>query len=370
MRNRMLFPQLFAVAGLSLCTNLACCGQSSATAATKKASPPPVQLTPAAEDKEKAEDAALLQQLESDAQQNKSEHRIKGQLPPNALPRGGGGMAVGGGGGMFNGQNFMVHGQDFVTRARPAASALVIQTSESDPKTQTALEEDLAVMSHVLNKALEDLPGGPRHAGKVMGIDVFFSPGGAPLRSLYLDNYGAVFFLNVNFPLIPPAEKRAEEKPTGDSVWEEAWEELYGQRAGGGGGEPAEEYSQEKVDKLKDTLFDTLKNASNIRGLKPNEGVTLWVCGGTSNGGKFRVVKGNQPAAKGANVVTADQVFPGSRRTILTIRARKSDIDEYAKGKLGAEEFQKRAQLTAYTGGGGGGSPESLLMGYTPRNGF
>src|SRR5581483_928642 len=247
MKNRTLFPQLFAVAGLSLCTNPACWGQPSATPAANNAFTRQAEVTPAAEDKEKAEDAALLQQLESDAQQNKGEHKTKGSFPPAAQMRGGGGGgAVGLAGGLFNGPNFMVHGQDFVTRTRPAAGALVIQTSESDPKTQTALDEDLAVMSHLLNKAIEDLPGGPRHAGKVMGIDVFFAPGGSPLRSLYLDNYGAVFFLNVNFPLVAPAEKRPEEKPAGDSVWEEAREELYGQRAGGAG-EPGEEYSQEKV---------------------------------------------------------------------------------------------------------------------------
>jgi hypothetical protein len=269
---------------------------------------------------------------------------------------------------MFHDQNFMVHGQDFLTRTRPAPRALIIRTSETDPKNDAALEEDLAVMSHLLNKALEDLPGGPGNRNNVMGIDVFFSPGGAPLRDLYLESYGAVFFLSVNFPLVPPAEKHPEEKPTGDTAWEEARQELYGQRFPAGGETP-EEYSQEKVDRLKDGLFDVLKNASNIRGLKPDEFVTVWVCGGTS-GGRFRVLKTSPAGRGGANVVTADQPASSARRTILTMRARKTEIDDYAKGKLSPEEFHKRARLTAYTGDSSVG-PESLLMGrYAPRNGF
>jgi len=224
------------------------------------------------------------------------------------------------------------------------------------------------VMSHLLNKALEELPGGPGNGKKVMGIDVFFSPYGSPLRTLYLDNYGAVFFLNVNFPLIAPAEKHPEEKPTGDTAWEEARQEVYGKRFPNE--ELAEQYSQEKVDRLKDTLYEALKNATNIRGLKPEEFVTLWVCGGNSNGPRYHVVKNGQPGNGGMNVIGADQLISGGRRTILTIRARKSEIDDYAKGKVSPEEFQKHSRLTAYTGDGGGGLETLLIGGYTPRNEF
>lgn len=324
----------------------------------------PSASTAASQDaKEKAEDAALIQQLEADQ-----------PAPPEAKPkgtRGAGSTRGAGGGGLALNVNpaagpFRV--QNLLTRPMAAPKALVVRTSEPDPKAQAALEEDLAVMSHLLYKSLEDLPGGPGNRNNVMGIDVFFSPGAAPLRSLYLDNYGAVFFLSVNFPLIAPAENHTEEKPIGDSAWEDARQELYGQHSAGGPGGPAEDYSQEKVDKLKDTLFEALKNATNIRGLKPEECVTIWVCGG--NGGRFsrgRVSKNNQTG----NLAAANS-FPGeptaARRTIMTIKVTKSEIDACAKGKLPIDEFHKRARITAYTGDSSGASPEGIAIGtYTPR---
>src|SRR5262249_54718529 len=138
-----------------------------------------------------------------------------------------------------------MRGQALLTRSgKSSPKALLVRTSNPDPKSQAALEEDLAVMAHILNKATDDLPGGQPHPPSALGVDLFFSPGAAPMRSLYLDNYGAVFFLNVGFPLIAP-EKAEEEKPAADSAWEDAKEELYGQHGPGAMvGEPAEEYSQ------------------------------------------------------------------------------------------------------------------------------
>ena len=257
------------------------------------------------------------------------------------------------------------HTQNLITRSGGASKPVIVRSSESDPKTQAALEEDLAVMSHLLNKSLEDLPGGPPHGNKVMGIDVFFT-GSAPLHTLYLDNYGALFFLNVNFPLLAPAEKHAEEKPTGDTAWEEARQELYGQR-GPGEGTWEEEYSQEKVDRLKETLFDSLKNATTIRGLKSDDFVTICVSGGTSaKTARFRVAKNNPPGTLGGNIIAADQAPRSPRRTVMTIRARKSEIDDYAKGKLSPEEFQKHALLTAYTADPAASASEPIVMSYSP----
>jgi hypothetical protein len=239
-----------------------------------------------------------------------------------------------------------------------------VRTGTPDPKSDAALEEDLAVMSHILDKTIEELPGAQENGKRVMGIDVFFAPGSMPLRSLYLDNYGAVFFLNVNFPLVAPAEKQPEEKHAGDSTWEDARQELYGQRLQGGVvGEPAEEYSQEKVDQLKEKLLDTLKNATNIRGLKPDEYVTVWVSGGSSAGmARFWAAKPNPAVNRRGAILTTDPTASGARRTVLTIRASKSEIDAFASGKLSPEEFQKHARVTAYIGDSSGASADFLTV--------
>jgi hypothetical protein len=314
---------------------------------------------------EKAEDAALLQQLEVSGQdaapKHTQNHRSAGTLPLGAGGGMGGGAVIGAApvGMQFRGQNLFT---------RPAGSngkPLLVRTSEPEPKTQAALEEDLTVMAHILSKAIDEFPGGQGHTVTAMGIDVFFTPGSSPLRSLYLDNYGAVFFLNVSFPLVAAPEKHQEEKPAADSAWEDAKQEVYGQRPQAtGAGEPPEEYSQEKVDKLKGALLETLKNATNIRDLKPDEFVTLWVSGGISGGmGIYRVVKRNSPGALGGNLITADQPTSPARKTILTIRATKSEIDAYAQGKLTSEEFKKHARITTYSGGATGGGADGVVFG-------
>ena len=82
-------------------------------------------------------------------------------------------------------QNILVRGPN-----HSAGKALVIRSSESDLKEQAQLEEDLAVMAHILEKAASERAGG--HGGQpygatAMGIDVFYTPAASPLRSLYLD---------------------------------------------------------------------------------------------------------------------------------------------------------------------------------------
>lgn len=232
---------------------------------------------------------------------------------------------------------------------RPSSSrALVVHTGQAEAKSQSGLEEDLAVMSHLLDKALEDVPGAQRKENRAMGIDVFFSPGASPVRSLYVDGYGALFFLKVQFPLLAPVEKHLEEKVNPDSAWEEARQELYGQHQGNGPGEPGEEFNQEKVDKLRETLVETMKNASNIRGLKAEDFVTICVSGGTSSGGRVRKIRTTSPDNVGSHIELTTAAESAASRSFLTLRARKSDIDHLAKGQLTLSDFQKQSQLTTY----------------------
>jgi hypothetical protein len=381
-----------AVVGLSLLSSWALLAQTSPPAAPSAAG-----KRAAKDAKEKAEDAALLQQLESEAQSSDADVKPKesrsGRSAGHGTKAGVGPVTV-----PFTVQNLLT---------RPGGGAvkpLMVRTSDPDSKAQAALEEDLAVMAHILGKTVDESAGGQANTTKALGIDVFFTPGSSPLRSLYLDNYGAVFFLSVGFPLIAPQEKRVEEKPATDSDWEDARQELYGQRLQAAiPGEPAEDFSQEKVDKLREKLLESLKNATNIRGLKPDEFVTLWVSGGASSSGRrFRTVKANAPgnfggvvgaefSPDGQRIVTASddrtvriwdtqtgqevlrregRASPSSR-TIMTIRVTKGDIDSYSKGKLVFDEFQKRARITTYTSEGSGVPGDGVFVGgYTGKSRF
>jgi len=171
------------------------------------------------------------------------------------------------------------------------SQTLVVRHSGTDPKTQANLEEDLAVMARILEKAAAQNPdeGRLHHA---MGIDVVFGPGPNSPRSIYLEGYGALFMLKVGFPLLPPPSKpdARKEEPQGSSTWEDVRRELYGQRSGKRiVAPPTQPYSEEQVKTLKDGLLDALKNASNIRELKADDAITLCVFGGAT-GNRFKAL--------------------------------------------------------------------------------
>ena len=257
-------------------------------------------------------------------------------------------------------------------RGRPG-KALVIRTSDVDSKAQSNLEEDLAVMSRILDKTVAKKLDDDR-GNRFMGINVLFGPGSGSIRNLFLEGYGALFLLNVNFPLLPPPEKAqpTKEKSETDSTWEEAKQELYGQsdawaQAGKAfkfstSASPQQEYDKDKVDDLTESLLEALKNATNIRNLKADESITVCVFGGVSVAPGKAWLK-RAPSAPDAD---RDEVLitePGDGRpaygTIMTIRVKKSDADAFAKGKLNLEDFRKKASITTYagdTGGWGGAS--------------
>jgi len=263
-----------------------------------------------------------------------------------------------------------------VRRKEGSAQPLIIRTSETDPQVQAHLEEDLAVMSRILDKAVMQSAeeSGPRHA---MGINILFGPGPNSMRNMYLEGYGALFMLNVGFPLVPPPAKSKvkKEEPPGDSTWEEAKREVYGQHV-----ErrialpPAPEYSEEQVNSLKDGLFEALKNATNIRELKPDDSITVCAFGGGPAAVRFKALVKRGTKGQPDEDVTVDRSEPASARgTMMTIRVKKSDVDSFAQGKLSIEDFRKKASLTTATyasddgrwnggfsfgfgsGGGGGG---------------
>jgi len=245
-----------------------------------------------------------------------------------------------------------------------SGGTLVVRSTETDPKEQAAnLEEDLAIMSRVLSKAVaekaSDEQGGPR----VMGISVFLGPGAVSFRNLYLEGYGALLTLNVNFPLLAPPAKSGEqkEKPSADSAWQEARQELFGQSPGAGTSpQVGEEYSEEKVSRLKDALLDALKDATNIRNLKPDDSITVCVFGAPLLEQRVKA-KTTGATASAATPALGDLTVYGrlframpAGRTMMTIRVKKSDVDAFAKGKLNLDEFRKKASIAAYISSGGG----------------
>lgn len=256
---------------------------------------------------------------------------------------------------------FATFSSSFAHGDQGGSRSLVIRSSEADAKEQSGIEEDLAVMSHILDKALDEKLGGRAHGRKAMGIDVWFVSSSNPFRSMYLDGYGALFMLKVGFPLLPPpkSETRKEKSET-SSTWEEARQELYGHPGSAKIATfPSEEYDEEKVNTLKDTLFEALKNASNIHDLKPEDSITLCIFGSAGRGNKASsIVKRGTGASEAQNRlwVLTNGAGTQARGTIMTIRVKKSDVDDFAKGKLNSDEFRNRAKVANYLGNFEGGA--------------
>ncbi len=246
-----------------------------------------------------------------------------------------------------------------------AGAVLVIPSVEMKDEEFAAIMEDLNVMSRIFDKKL-----GPQQErlstftrGERTYFDYAFSPRDKRVtEALYLGGFGVMFLTSVNFPLLPPpkveVEKKVEEDV--DTVWERTKQEMTmpkrdktDERQWWATSQVIQQqrqvqvYNAKKVEELKRTLTKTLKHAANIRGLKGDEWVTV-------------VVKGSAPPAV-ARITNAKLLDDGkiitrvsktnsgsSSPTFLTIRAKKSEIDGFAKKELDDAEFRKRAQIITY----------------------
>jgi hypothetical protein len=253
---------------------------------------------------------------------------------------------------------------------RAPGSVLTLHSTAISPDDQAALREDLMVMTRVLERAAGEQGGGSQPV-RVMGLELMnnLRVGGQPARTLYLDDYGAVFALQVRFPLLPPAVP-AEPNPStsgqADSEWEAARRELYGQNQPGGPGIPpnlrvqalvsrAESYDATKVERLQESLLQALKEASRIRGLQPDDHLLLYVQGAPSSHEEAtptreRVIhtrssKHNAGEQSVSVAATSRRLsHSGPANTVMTLRVTKGDADAFAQGNLDLEAFRDRAR--------------------------
>ncbi len=303
--------------------------------------------------------------------------------PPPPGDRGERGEGSGGGGGrpgFSTGSSGPARIMRLDSRGR-TARPVVVTSKPLDAKELATVEEDLGIMARLLEKEIEREAGagGPPDA---LGIAITRLDGRGPSVML-LEGYGAVFTFKVRMPLTPPparATERKPERPT-DSPWERTRRELFGPAGGGGEreGEPGRrggvagfgggggegwmariespDYDAKKVEELKKSILEALKQAGNIRALKAEDYLTVVVQGGGGGFGAMEVavetrsttstsVNGAPPRVE--TFVNRGGDAHGQLSSTLTVRARKSDAEEFAKGKLTAEEFAKKALVNVH----------------------
>jgi len=229
--------------------------------------------------------------------------------------------------------------------AKPGGDRGSVLAVFSDAKAKNAaeLQEDLRVMGHILEKTVEERAGTAPRSRVVLGIPLLQGFGSEAVTGLYLEGYGALFLLDVNLPLLAPAGKESEKseaQAAKDSEWETARRELFGQPETALVSEPVEAYSEEKVARLKTAILDALRNAANIRGLGPHDAITVCVTGSAPM----------RPMGSSARPDPFGAIWPEKgARTVMTIKVKKSDADEFNKGVLSKEDFAKRAQVAVYS---------------------
>jgi hypothetical protein len=170
-----------------------------------------------------------------------------------------------------------------------AVPPLILRFSEADPSANAAMEEDLNVMTRLIEKAFERTVGDYAPDVK-MGIEMLFSSASRSVRALYVEGFGACWMIKVNFPVFAAATPEAKPaRPTTDSEWDRTKRELYGGRAEDKLlGQPATKFEPEQVEALTKVLLQGLKNATHIRKLKADEYLAISVFGQPQFAGRTR----------------------------------------------------------------------------------
>jgi hypothetical protein len=286
---------------------------------------------------------------------------------------------------------------------------LVIPAAETKAEDIVAIHEDMYVMAHIFDQKAKV----PR-LNRPMFTDYgsFFGRDSRDAEAIYIQGYGALFLMEVDLP-ISAAPKPKQEKPQVtqehvDPTWQKAKDELFSPKAAGIGPEPtlADKYVPQIVQELRTELIRALKHTANIRGLKPDEWIILTVVGGAQQPAgiashslpgvlELQSSQNVQPAAAGYGRGGYGAVgysdggydygvggygmggfgamgFPFA--TVLTIRAKKADVDAFAKGEMDFDQFQEHVLVLTYphlSGQTVGGQPReagsSRGSSFTPR---
>jgi len=218
-------------------------------------------------------------------------------------------------------------------------TVLVVPGPDLPAANLATITEDMTVMCRILDQALVPalIP-----SDTVRFFDPFdrhHTADRPETQGLYLDGYGALFFVQVNFPLAPsqtePQPPKAE--PSTDPVWSRAVDELRGtpQRPP----QAVAEYDAQKVENLKAAVLKSLRHASNMRVRGPQDAITVAIRVSSAAGYAF-VYTDQQGSAR-------TQVEPTGidRSIVLVLRTSKADVDALAQGGLTAEQFATKVQL-------------------------
>ena len=251
---------------------------------------------------------------------------------------------------------------------RHGGKVLVIPTQQIKAENLVMIMEDMSVMSCIFDKKFSK--GSRLIRGVFSDYGDFFGRDSRATEAIYLQGYGALFLMEANFPLTPPPRsKEKEAKKTeepADPIWQQTKQEIFDPmiRTTRRISQPGEKYDAEQIEEVKKELVKSLKHAANIRNLKPDEWVILTVTGAGRQPNEVfeygRLIRpddatgsaypgGAFPGGYGSGGYGGSYRERGSPSAmVLTIRAKKSDVDAFAKGELDFDKFRQKVQILTY----------------------
>ena len=255
-------------------------------------------------------------------------------------------------------------GGDLLEQAQ--SLVLVVPTAELAPQDLATITEDMVVMCRIFDKALGAQAASAvatqavistRSSGRVETLRRLLAPQTQRTQGLYLDGYGAVFFIPVDFALMPPPEapEPPEAEPSADPVWSAAMSELRGRpQETERDDRRAVSYDPQRVENLKTTLIRTLRHAANVRARRPEDSITL-VIGAQARAAYGQIgwqlnnrydawgPYGSPVPGSGRNAHGPDNLRVDPAGTLI-LRASKSDIDAFGAGTSTFEQFAVTVQ--------------------------
>lgn len=227
---------------------------------------------------------------------------------------------------------------------------LVIPTPEATAEQVGQIREDLTIMSRVLQKAASPETKGNSRFRFDFG-DLRFG-GRSDLDALFIEGFGAVFLLEVDFPLSAPAKeaaKKPDAKDKKDSAWEEARREVAGKGVADDlpddeefDDEAAGKFDEAKVERLKERVTAALKSAANVRCLNGSDKVVVQV---TGRPGRRSHAMAMHADSRPAVIVSSSSPSRGSS-SVLTFQTTRDAVAAFSEGRLDQAAFAKKLRIS------------------------
>lgn len=285
--------------------------------------------------------------------------------------------------------------------AQRESQVMVIPTREVRSDQFAAISEDLRVMLHLLKQKTAG-DRSPTLGVVFSDFGAFFKDERPTFEALYLQGHGVLFFLQAQFDMAsmpePDQTPPSAAATSVDPVWQSARRAMLTPKRSAPQAVPPRR--QLSADELAAKIIPLLKHAANIRFLGTSETITIRVLkkdpdmagggfgmygggqmrgggmgggygAGDSYGGAFATAGGGGGGGGygGVEYVTppdsqepqwdrsnrrawsgmaGERTSPPVTANTLTLHVLKSDVDDFAQGKIPPDEFKRRVKVLKY----------------------